>query len=363
VPPQRQDESKIETLRASREDRSTQHHTQQQRTDLIYVVQAPLQLKSTLPFFRIQEWDLRLLLLELIQVRNKSKFVCHICHYPYYCTYTDGTRATTDNVQTDDVQIVIPTGATNDVHTVIPATTVEEATDSTVTATSMIQNLRVGKDAPDPIATTPTITILPLATTIRAAIDEAMATLESRKVSADTTESGAPQPIKCVMGWMMKQFEHNKKKGARYLPKTAHFQAAMERYRRFFPYGDIVFTIPKDRALSSTPSPFSAPSPFYHSIEGAQVFVVDWQVSHPDHHLHCPTCDDETLEHDRFNFTKNGTLVKHGHVGCCRALQVQELCDKSSRKRRVSFEHSSSAYPSSLSRRAPLRYRSLSLRH
>jgi hypothetical protein len=70
-----------------------------------------------------------------------------------------------------------------------------------------------------------------------------MASLESRKVSAETTESGAPQPIKCVMGWMMKQFEHNKKKDTRYLPKTAHFQAAMERYWRFFPYDDIVFDV------------------------------------------------------------------------------------------------------------------------
>jgi hypothetical protein len=36
---------------------------------------------------------------------------------------------------------------------------------------------------------------------------------------------------------------------------------------------------------------------------------VDRQVSRPDHHLHCPTCDDERLKHDRrFNFTKNGTL-------------------------------------------------------
>jgi hypothetical protein len=164
----------------------------------------------------------------------------------------------TDDVQTDDVQ-------TDDVQTGIPASVIgQDTTDSTVSATSVIQNLRIGTDAPDPIAAT----MVPLAMTIRAAVDEAIATLESRKVSANTIESGAPQPIKCVMGWMMKQFEHNKKKGARYLPKTAHFQAAMESHRRFFPYdGDIVFTIPKDCAPSSTPSPF------YHSIEGAQVWI------------------------------------------------------------------------------------------
>jgi hypothetical protein len=76
----------------------------------------------------------------------------------------------------------------------------------------------------------------------------------------------------------------------------------MERYWRFFPVDDIMFTIPKDCAPKSTPSPF------YHFIEGAQVFVMDWQVSHPNHHLHCPTCNDERLEDDQFNFMKNWTL-------------------------------------------------------
>jgi hypothetical protein len=145
------------------------------------------------------------------------------------------------------------------------------------------------------------ISPMPHASELRSVVDNTFSTLLGDESASDGASSSPPKPIKLVMGYIMKLIEHLKKKGSVLLPKTDHFQASMEQYRRFFGDRDIVFMIPKEHVLGSV-------SPWYHSIESSQIFIIDWQVSHPNHQLCCPLCNVEMLQHDRFNFTKNGTL-------------------------------------------------------
>jgi hypothetical protein len=109
------------------------------------------------------------------------------------------------------------------------------------------------------------------------------------------------------------------------IPITQQALHAMKNYGVLFPTGNLEFIIPKEsKAL--------APSPYYHSIEGHKVLLVQWELNYPGIALGCikDNCPG-SLIHDRSNFSKDGemfpiyesgnphtwAMVMHYKCNCC----------------------------------------------
>jgi hypothetical protein len=112
-------------------------------------------------------------------------------------------------------------------------------------------------------------------------------------------DCSAPKCTALLMDYILQQFEHRRPKTGE-LPATESFLSARERYHTFFSPGTCIFTFPHCYDKPSSPN--------YHSLEGQSVFVLDWQLSHPEVELCCYDCKTPTLKHDRTNFSKNHNL-------------------------------------------------------
>ena len=85
---------------------------------------------------------------------------------------------------------------------------------------------------------------------------------------------------------------------------------ASNKYRQFFQEGNLYFEFPSEFNEQN-----SAPSPYYHSLEGQRFYYVDWKQAYPAVPLFCFECKfnsdklvDCHLLHDRNNWSKNKTL-------------------------------------------------------
>ena len=89
---------------------------------------------------------------------------------------------------------------------------------------------------------------------------------------------------------------------------------ASNKYRQFFQEGNLYFEFPSEFNEQN-----SAPSPYYHSLEGQRFYYVDCKRAYPAVPLYCFECkfnSDELVDchllHDRNNWSKNKTLFPFG---------------------------------------------------
>jgi hypothetical protein len=155
--------------------------------------------------------------------------------------------------------------------------------------------------SPEPDSPMNSETLTPLATELRQVLDENISNLSDEELATELDGMGPPLAIRCLLKYITSQFQHSKTKGANTLPKSAHFAEQMIQYRRFFVPGEVVFTFPQEKA------PGTEMNPFYHSLEGTKIFVIDWMLSH-ERSIPCPSCNKGNLQHDRSSFSHNGTI-------------------------------------------------------
>ena len=145
------------------------------------------------------------------------------------------------------------------------------------------------------------VSYTPLATELRRVLDDNINLLTKDQELATPESSRAPNAVVCLIKYILESFQHNKTKGAERLPATVHFKQQFTNYRRFFRPGEVVFTFPLEEGNDLEVNPF------YHSLEGTSIFVIDWMLSH-EVLIECPNCHDSKLHHDRTSFSHNGTL-------------------------------------------------------
>jgi hypothetical protein len=145
----------------------------------------------------------------------------------------------------------------------------------------------------------------PLATELRELLDTLM---EDSKALETGEICNAPTAIVFLAEHISTGIDHNKPKGATELPTTPNFLDSYAKYRQFYKPGCLYsFEVPKERQDV-------LPSPHCHSIEGTQLYHVDWLLSHLGVHLRYHECNNGLLVHDRLSFTKKATLFPIYHV-------------------------------------------------
>lgn len=83
--------------------------------------------------------------------------------------------------------------------------------------------------------------------------------------------------------YIMSEFEHQKHTNtSSTLPETDNMNEAVSKYRQFFTLGPLTFTFPWDVSEQQ-----AGPSPHYHMLEGASIYLVDWKLAFPSVLLHC----------------------------------------------------------------------------
>ena len=101
---------------------------------------------------------------------------------------------------------------------------------------------------------------------------------------------------------------HKRKVTSKPLYDTDAFKEVYARLRQFFPPGQIRFTFPDDNRDE-------VPCPYYNSLEGRSIYLLDWKLTFPDQKLLCYECvvngrprKDCHLDHVRSNWSNNKSL-------------------------------------------------------
>jgi hypothetical protein len=111
-------------------------------------------------------------------------------------------------------------------------------------------------------------------------------------------KSSAPKPVVLLFEYISDEIKMSRR------PKTSSTltldqSESLKRRHRYFQGSTCLFRFPKD--------PSAIPNPYYHSVEGTEIFALDWEAMFPDIELRCPSCGG-ALERCRTNWSKNKTL-------------------------------------------------------
>lgn len=144
---------------------------------------------------------------------------------------------------------------------------------------------------------------MPLSTELRLVLEDRLRQTEE---FTWLEQCSAPAPIALIFQYIESSIEHKRQKNpGSNLPKSFSFFETQMDYKKFFQPGTCTLTFPPDVLEDQEEKPY----PYYHSITGLTICLLDWKWSHPKVSLNCPTCGNESLCHDRTNFSKNKKIV------------------------------------------------------